>query len=1278
MTLEPTDQFVVQRDGAMKKVESQNLQASLEDTDLMVVARGTTPFKATGKEIKDSLAPADLPPTINGISLVGGPGFSGKSYVTTLNAFDGIPTASKTMKAKVTGELSIAGETSPITGVGTTDYVSMCTGTPQANQPISNAFDGNTATYTAPDSGEIVFTPTSPLAGDFRIYCAGVPGQNGQLKVNNIVQGLEYNTPTGGWQTFRNGAVGPVTSIAWDRNAYVYAIEIAGQILIDGRTILTLTDRTNLDNGAFVVGDVVTGYTQDGPPAAFAPVIYTGNSGTQDINCGFAPDLVWIKDRTASGSHFIFDTIRGTNKAIFSDGTFKESDYSADDNTLTAFNANGFTIGNRAEINTSSNDYVAWCWKASGSTVTNDAGTIESQVRAGNGFSIIKVDQFSAAGTIGHGLGTTPAMWIWKPISEVDQWYVWHKELSINSFIILNQSSAVTTPAPGPWDNTAPTDTVLSTGDTWLNFGDQLIYAWAETPGVSSFGKYTGNSSTSNPVNLGFEPAYVMVKHATGTGPWVIVDNQRSKELYANTSDDETVDNRIAFTSTGFDLISGASDTNANGGTYIYAAFAAGDPPVTVEAISTTADEMTVSGGNWENGQTVKNTVVNPITDVPVSDEITGVTETSESTWNQTEDWADGTTTGTAYSAAYDWDKFFNGELSGLGPQSSSSSVFYTLTLTDRIRNVTQASFFTDSASLTDGRDIGFQVNGIDINGSNCTRITNSIPYEYQLDSSFTSIESWGNKQTFNPFGFKVNGKLLVTPGVPGADVIEETTLTLASDSGLGNFAPGYDVYQDSGYTAETSAITNVDPTALVNLVDQLSLGSQVSENQYGNNELYCFDGSVVGSSSQLGYGSWNTSAADNPNARVTFTIPDGMSGPIYLATDAGTSAYINGTIKAQTFDTNVPKYLDDVQPGDEVSVWRDTIINIYGFYQIPDPMEGNKLGPTFGGGATLTLTDSTDLDVFEPGDNVGGPDIGVILTIESVTLSGVPLTQHNVNGADAQTAIVVGETLTTPGGASAVVHSVGNRSGTPPAATAWWRYVTGSETGTFNIGDQVIAPAGPPVKVVSVDADNNQMTVDGGTWSNGDTVSADIPAATGTVGSTSGSEMTLSASDGRWIANRGKYVTGDATPLVSRSVFLEFTGSTVNGTAPSDPGFTPAPANLTLSFNDADNPSGRTWDQDFPAGTKIETRVLLTNPSAPNGVDSGWSNQVTARQLSTDLSPEELQQAYAETAASLLSHKNRGDYRTGQDALEKRADLRIKMAELGLTKDQIKELGLE
>ena len=191
MTLEPTDQFVVQRDGAMKKVESQNLQASLEDTDLMVVARGTTPFKATGKEIKDSLAPADLPPTINSISLAGGPGFSGKSYVTTLDAFEGIPAASKSMKAKVTGELSIAGETSPITGVGANavTYTATVEPTNISNDPFSDV----TAQIACNNNGSSAsITFTYPTAVDFSSITK-IRGGSYSLGVNYTITFTDEN-----------------------------------------------------------------------------------------------------------------------------------------------------------------------------------------------------------------------------------------------------------------------------------------------------------------------------------------------------------------------------------------------------------------------------------------------------------------------------------------------------------------------------------------------------------------------------------------------------------------------------------------------------------------------------------------------------------------------------------------------------------------------------------------------------------------------------------------------------------------------------------------------------------------------------------------------------------------------------------------------------------------------------------------------------------------------------------------------------------------------------
>jgi len=110
---------------------------------------------------------------------------------------------------------------------------------------------------------------------------------------------------------------------------------------------------------------------------------YTGTGATQSIvNSGnnaagisFQPDLVWIKDRSAARSHRLFDAVRGATKALFSDVTDAETTLATD---LTAFNANGFTLGAGAGSNSNTETFVGWQWKASGSTVSNTSGSITS------------------------------------------------------------------------------------------------------------------------------------------------------------------------------------------------------------------------------------------------------------------------------------------------------------------------------------------------------------------------------------------------------------------------------------------------------------------------------------------------------------------------------------------------------------------------------------------------------------------------------------------------------------------------------------------------------------------------------------------------------------------------------------------------------------------------------------------------------------------------------------------------------------------------------------
>ena len=51
------------------------------------------------------------------------------------------------------------------------------------------------------------------------------------------------------------------------------------------------------------------------PSLHFNTKLYTGNGGTQSITgVGFQPDMVWIKSRSGTTGHTVWDALRGTTK----------------------------------------------------------------------------------------------------------------------------------------------------------------------------------------------------------------------------------------------------------------------------------------------------------------------------------------------------------------------------------------------------------------------------------------------------------------------------------------------------------------------------------------------------------------------------------------------------------------------------------------------------------------------------------------------------------------------------------------------------------------------------------------------------------------------------------------------------------------------------------------------------------------------------------------------------------------------------------------------------
>ena len=313
--------------------------------------------------------------------------------------------------------------------------------------------------------------------------------------------------------------------------------------------------------------------------SAMNTVLVTGTGSNQSITgYSFAPDLVWIKKRSAIEDHKLFDTVRGAINRLASNTTGAE----VADNDLYGFTADGFDGSLDAAAT-----YAAWGWKANGSSVSNTAGSITSQVSAGvsQGFSVVTYTGTGANATVGHGLGVAPKMVIVKRRDVSDNWEVYHASLTANGAVRLNLTSAYTA-AINFWNNTAPTSTAFSVGNynsVNASGGTHVAYCFAEVAGFSKFGSYTGNGSADGPfVYCGFRPRFILIKDTTVANNWILHDTARDTynttvlDLLPNSSAAEGNSSRnIDVLSNGFKIRAGTGlDINNSGSAFIFAAFA--------------------------------------------------------------------------------------------------------------------------------------------------------------------------------------------------------------------------------------------------------------------------------------------------------------------------------------------------------------------------------------------------------------------------------------------------------------------------------------------------------------------------------------------------------------------------------------------------------------------------------------------------------------------------------------------------------------------------------
>ncbi len=318
-----------------------------------------------------------------------------------------------------------------------------------------------------------------------------------------------------------------------------------------------------------------------GVSQVFSSTAYTGNGSTQAINNGVnlsgAGGLLWLKGRSGADRwNFVFDSTRGL-QFIATNVT----NASGPGINWGGFGSSGFTLGFENSTNAAGELFISWAFS-----------------KAPKFFDVVTYTGDGAGErAIPHGLGVRPRLIVGKRTDASENWAV---------LALTDDSDIGTTPAwrclsmnttGGGNQRTGSVSSITSSafdpnwlqGDAYkpmnLNVaGAQYVaYLFAHDTGADGLircGGYTGNgSATGPPVTLGWEPQFLMIKNASGTGDWVMYDsardatNSRTATLLANSSAAESVVGPdIDFTSAGFQIKSSAANVNTSGSTYIYMA----------------------------------------------------------------------------------------------------------------------------------------------------------------------------------------------------------------------------------------------------------------------------------------------------------------------------------------------------------------------------------------------------------------------------------------------------------------------------------------------------------------------------------------------------------------------------------------------------------------------------------------------------------------------------------------------------------------------------------
>ena len=203
----------------------------------------------------------------------------------------------------------------------------------------------------------------------------------------------------------------------------------------------------------------------------FSMYLHTGDGNssktiTNGINLSGEGGLAWVKGRSHASYNMLVDTVRGVNKSLQTQSSDAET---TESNVLSAFNSNGFTLGDNTNINNVGNTYTSWTFR-----------------KTKGFFDIVTYTGNSTNRTISHNLGCQPGMILFKNLSAGENWRGYHRALGASWNIEINNTNASGASSTA-FNNTEPTSTTFSVGTDGATNGDgQNIVAYLFAGGEST------------------------------------------------------------------------------------------------------------------------------------------------------------------------------------------------------------------------------------------------------------------------------------------------------------------------------------------------------------------------------------------------------------------------------------------------------------------------------------------------------------------------------------------------------------------------------------------------------------------------------------------------------------------------------------------------------------------------------------------------------------------------------------------------------------------------